>query len=139
MTSLKTTIEQLAKSFADGVLTAIRTASLEDILAESGRGGSRAAAAALVSRGAAGRAAPPAPAKRGKGGRLARRSPEQLAEVVSSIVAALEKAKSGLRSEELQKVLGLSKKEITGPINEALAGKKIRKTGERRSTTYFAK
>lgn len=136
MTSLKTTIEQLAKSFADGVLTAIRTASLEDILAESGRGGSRAAVAAMGARAPAAKA--PA-AKKGKGGRLARRSPEQLAQVVTAIVSALEKAKSGLRSEELQRTLGLSKKEITGPINEALAGKKIRKTGERRSTTYFAK
>ncbi len=51
----------------------------------------------------------------------------------------MSKEKSGLRSEQLQKALGLDKKEITGPLNEALASKKIRKTGQRRSTTYFAK
>jgi len=135
MTTLKSTIEQLAKGFAESVLGAIRGASLEDILAESGR--ARAGAPAAGRAPAA--ASKAAPARKGRGGRLARRSPEQIAAVVDSIVSALEKAKGGLRSEQLQKALGLSKKEITGPINEALAAKKIRKTGERRSTTYFAK
>ena len=55
------------------------------------------------------------------------------------IVGKLGEHKSGLRSEQLQKVLKLDKKEITGPLNQALASKKITKKGQKRSTTYFAK
>jgi hypothetical protein len=134
--SLKSTIEQLATGFAAGVLAAIRQASLEDILAESGRGATRSTASTKSS---AAPAPAPAAARKRRGGRLARRSPEQIAAVVDSIVSALQKASSGLRSEQLQKTLGLDKKEITGPLNEALSAKKIRKTGQKRSTTYFAK
>ena len=134
--SLKSTIDQLATGFAQAVLAAIRQASLEDILAESGRGSTRSSAAPKAS---SAPAAAPAAARKRRGGRLARRSPEQIAAVVDSIVSALQKASSGLRSEQLQKTLGLDKKEITGPLNEALAAKKIRKTGQKRSTTYFAK
>jgi len=141
--SLKSTIEQLATGFAAEVLAAIRLASLEDILAESGRSGSSSrAAAAPRSSGSSSSSSSnsaPAAARKRRGGRLARRSPEQIAAVVDSIVSALQKASSGLRSEQLQKTLGLDKKEITGPLNEALAAKKIRKTGQKRSTTYFAK
>ena len=44
-----------------------------------------------------------------------------------------------MRSEQLQKLLSLDKKEISGPLNEALEGKKITKKGQRRATTYFAR
>ena len=119
-----------------GVLAAIRSASLEEILSEGGR--SRGSAAVHAPSAAA-------PAKRGPGrprkksGRLARRSPEQIAQVVESIVGALKKQKAGMRSEQLQKLLSLDKKEISGPLAEALSGKKITKKGERRATTYFAR
>jgi hypothetical protein len=138
--SLKNRISALAEEFSAGVIAAIRAASLEEILSESGGGSRRAAApSAAPSNGAA-------PAKRGPGrprgkksGRLARRSPEQIAQVVESVVGALKKNKNGMRSEQLQKLLKLDKKEISGPLNEALAGKKITKKGQRRATTYFAR
>jgi hypothetical protein len=143
MTTLKTKIASLADSFAAGVLAAIRSASLDEILAGGG-----AAGAAPTKRGP-GRprkvvaesapAAAPKPAKRGKGGRLARRSPSDIEHVVGLIVAKLGEHKDGLRSEQLQKELKLDKKEITGPLNQALAAKKITKKGQKRSTTYFAK
>src|SRR5262249_33742302 len=126
------TIEHLATGFAESVLAAIRHASLEEILGESGRGRPAATTKAVASKA-------PARARRGRGGRLARRSPDEIAKVIDAIVGALAKEKGGLRSEQLQQVLGLDKKEITGPLNEALAGKKIRKTGQKRATTYFAK
>jgi hypothetical protein len=143
--TLKNRISVLAEEFSAGVLAAIRSASLEEILSEGGR--SRGPAAAHAPAAAA-------PAKRGPGrprgaqsaqsghkksGRLARRSPEQIAQVVESIVGALKKQKAGMRSEQLQKLLSLDKKEISGPLAEALDGKKITKKGERRATTYFAK
>ena len=138
--SLKNRIASLAEEFSAGVLAAIRSASLEEILSEGSRGSAPRASASAAPAGSAG------PAKRGPGrprgrksGRLARRSPEQIAQVVESIVAALKKNKAGMRSEQLQKLLNLDKKEISGPLNEALEGKKITKKGQRRATTYFAR
>jgi hypothetical protein len=142
--SLKNRISALAEEFSAGVLAAIRAASLEEILSEGSRSGSGARAGAASAARAA--SADGEPAKRGPGrprgrksGRLARRSPEQIAQVVESIVGALKKNKAGMRSEQLQKLLSLDKKEISGPLNEALEGKKITKKGQRRATTYFAR
>jgi hypothetical protein len=139
--SLKNRISALAEEFSAGVLAAIRAASLEEILTEGSR--SSGGANSFVARVAA---VAGEPVKRGPGrprgrksGRLARRSPEQIAAVVESIVVALKKNKAGLRSEQLQKLLSLDKKEISGPLNEALEGKKITKKGQRRATTYFAR
>ena len=148
--NLKNHISALAEEFSAGVLAAIRSASLEEILA----GGSAASAkrgpgrppkssnGTAVARGGGGQPdllGATTGAKRGKGGRLARRSPEQIAQVVESIVGALKKSKDGMRSEQLQKLLKLDKKEISGPLAEALDGKKITKKGQRRATTYFAR
>ena len=150
MPTLKSSIASLAENFSAGVLAAIRSASLEEILAGGGAGSAKrgpgrpktATNGAAVARGGGGQPDPlstPTRAKRGKGGRLARRSPEQIAQVVESIVGALKKSKDGLRSEQLQKLLKLDKKEISGPLAEALDGKKISKKGQRRATTYFAR
>lgn len=140
--SLKNRINALAEELTLGVLAAIRSASLEELLAEGGRAStSRAASAPARAESAAAAAPARGRGKRpaAKGGRLPRRSPEQIAEVVESIVGALKKTKTGMRSEQLQKLLKLDKREISGPLNEALAGKKITKKGERRATTYFAR
>ena len=149
MPTLKTQIASLAETFSAGVLAAIRSASLEEILGGSAsfakRGPGRppkSSNGAAIARGGGGQPGPvsaPTRAKRGKGGRLARRSPEQIAQVVESIVGALKKSADGMRSEQLQKLLKLDKKEISGPLAEALDGKKITKKGQRRATTYFAR
>ncbi len=59
--------------------------------------------------------------------------------MIGLVVAKLGEHKAGLRSVQIQKELGLSKKEIVRPPNQALAAKKITRTGQKRSTTYFAK
>jgi hypothetical protein len=132
MPTLKSQVEELANRFAAGVLAAVRGASLEELLgsgpAKKGPGRPPRAAAA---------AAPKTPKK--KSGRLARRSPSDIERVVGLIVGTLREHKAGLRSEQLQKVLKLDKREITGPIAAALGAKKITKRGQKRSTTYFAK
>ena len=153
--SLQKSIESLAETFASSVLAAIRSASLEEILTEgkAGRATSKPHQVAVTpvkrgpgrprkvvaapTNGASVKAAP-AP-KMGKGGRLPRRSEADLQKVVGLIVGALKPAIEGLRSEQLQKVLKLDKKEITGPLNLALSEKKISKKGQKRSTTYFVK
>jgi hypothetical protein len=153
MANLKNQIAALADTFAAGVLSAIRSASLEEILAggsgaapaptRRGPGRPRKTAPSAAPAAAEGDEAADAPAGRGrkgrKAGRLARRSPADIEHVIGLIVTALGRAKAGLRSEQLQKTLKLSKKEIVRPLAEALGSKKIRKTGEKRATTYFAK
>jgi hypothetical protein len=151
--ALKTTIEQLAQELANGILAAIRSTPLDELLA--GAGGSAS------SGGGARRAASPSPGKRGgasrssraseapavaetrsvakKGKRLPRRSANDIEQVVASIVGTLKGAKDGMRSEQLQSALKLDKREITRPLAFALAAKKIRKTGEKRATTYYAR
>jgi hypothetical protein len=145
--ALHSSIEALASDFARAVLSALRSASLEEILAESrggaaprGRGGRKSAAvtddvAPKASRG--GRKAGPGK-KRGKKGRLPRRSLGDIQKVLESIVGLLQKNPEGLRAEQIRSQLGLLAKEMPRPLAEGLAGKRLRKKGEKRATTYFA-
>jgi hypothetical protein len=128
--TLKSDIEMLASQFADGVLAALRNASLEDLL----EGRVSLAAKSAPARTTSTTTSTP----RTKTGGRARRSPSDIAHVEGVIVAKLREHRAGLRSEQLQKALKLSKAEIVGPIASALAAKKIVKTGEKRATTYFA-
>ena len=148
--SLKNRINALAEEFSAGIVAAIRSASFEEILAggvasTAKRGPGRPAKktnGAQVAKGGGGQPAPLSPpkrARRGKGGRLARRFPSEIEHVIGLVVAKLGEHKDGLRSEQLQKLLKLDKSEITGPLNQALAARKITKKGQKRSTTYFGK
>jgi hypothetical protein len=140
MTStLRSTLNELATEFATSVLRAIRGASFQDILSETGdapaaRRGGRAARAAAAPAPAAGKAV-----KGRKRGRLARRSSTDITSVVDKIVGLLAKHQSGLRAEEIRGKLNLQSKELPRPIAEALAKKRIVKEGQKRATTYFAR
>jgi hypothetical protein len=145
MTTLNSKIRDLAGSFAASVVAAIRSASLEEILAEgrgaapARRGPGRPPKAASAASAPSAAPASAKPAKKGKPGRLPRRSPSDIEHVIGLIVGKLGEHKTGLRSEQLQKALKLDKREISGPLAQALAAKKISKKGEKRATTYFAK
>ena len=153
MSNLKTTLENLSAEFAANVLRAIRGASLEDLISESGTGRAPAKAPARAARPApkAEKAAPAAapapaaaaPAKGGKKGssrrRLARRSPADIAAVVDQIVALLSKKPEGLRSEDIRRELGLAANEMPRPLADGLAAKRLTKEGAKRATVYFAK
>ncbi len=128
--TLKSDIEALASTFADGVLAALRNASLEDIL----EGRVSPVAKSAPARPTSSTTSRPQKTAGGSG----RRSASDIAHVEGVIVAKLREHRAGLRSEQLQKVLKLSKAEIVRPIASALAAKKIVKTGEKRATTYFA-
>jgi hypothetical protein len=135
---LRSTPSALASTFTDAVLAAIRSASLDDLHAESGgwassgRGGRRARTA--------GAAAQPVPlatrGKSGKNGRLARRSDEQIATAVDQVVALVKKSKTGLRAEEIKKALGLDRREVPRILKTAVAKRKLRAKGQKRATTY---
>jgi hypothetical protein len=125
MSTLRSTITDLASRFATDLLQAMRNMSLDELMAEVGRDGRRAAR---------GGAAP----KRGAGGRLPRRSAADIEAVVNDIVGLLQKNPKGLRAEQIREALRLDAKELPKPLSEALADKRITKKGQKRATTYFA-
>jgi|SRR5580692_376479 hypothetical protein len=130
MPDLRSSIHSLAQTFAAGVLEAIRSASLEEILGETSapkRGPGRPA-------GRRGPGRPPGSSSK----RLARRSAKDIAKVTTSIVALVKKHPKGLRAEQIRAELGIAKKEWMRPLGLALASKKLTKKGEKRSTTYFS-
>jgi hypothetical protein len=125
-TSLRSQLDELASNFTDGVLAAIRTASIEDLLAES-QGGRRAPA-----RGGGGQ---PDPLR--KGGRLARRTQEQIEAMLAKVIAAVRATGGkGLRSEEIRKGLGLDVREVPRVLKEGLRTRKLRAKGKKRATVY---
>jgi hypothetical protein len=133
-TSLHSALDSLASAFANSVLDAIRAASLDDLLAESGgaprRGPGRP-------RGAETRAGNPQ-TKTTKGGRLARRSPEEIAKAVDLVTKLLKTHPKGLRSEEIRKAFGLDAREMPRVLKEGLSKKKLKSKGRKRATTYTA-
>jgi hypothetical protein len=137
--SLKSSLESLAASFASSVLTAIRGASLEELMADSGggaprgpgrpRGTSTAKTAPTAARASA-------PAR--KSGRLPRRSPEEIARAVDLVAKLVKTHKDGLRAEQIKKMLGMDRREVPKILREGLAKKKLKSKGQKRATTYFA-
>jgi hypothetical protein len=146
MSTLHASIQSLAEKFASGVLHAIRSSSLEEILGEAvsaGRGPGRPP----TTRGPVTTRGPGRPAgKRGPGrppgptkGRLRRRSDKDLTRVAESIVALVGKHKAGLRGEQIRAELGIPKNAWMKPLSLALGSKKLTKKGQKRATVYFAR
>jgi hypothetical protein len=137
--SLRSNLDELASSFANDVLHAIRSASIEELLAESMGGGRRVAARteAAVSSPATSRA--PAAGGRRRAGRLARRSAGDIAGVVDRIVGLLRASPKGLRAEQIRQKLGFQSKELPRPLKEAVDTGRLGKSGRKRATTYFVK
>jgi hypothetical protein len=120
MSTLQNTIGNLATQFANGVLAAIRTASLEDILAESNG----------------------APSKRGPGRPAKGASASTTAssgDAIGAITALLATKPEGLRAEQIRAALKLDKPTVTKALTKALASKAVKKQGQKRATTYFAR
>src|SRR5262245_36160670 len=100
--SLQAQIQSLAEQFAQSILDAIRGASLDELAGGTRRGPGRPRLAR-----------PGRPARAGGGGgKRIRRSTEQLQTTLSNIVELVKKHKDGLRSEQIQAALGLTRKEI---------------------------
>jgi hypothetical protein len=119
--TLKNQIEDLAQTFATGVLAAIRSASLSEILNESN-------GSALKGRG------PGRPPK--SNGAVKAIDGENH---VSAITGLLSAHPTGLRAEEIRAKLRWEKAAGTKAITKALEAKAIKKTGQKRATTYFVR
>lgn len=126
MSDLQRTIARLAEDFAASIIKALGAASLTELTTLGGA----PARAALA-------AAPTTTSKR-RAKKGARRSPKDLQGTIDAIVAALKGNPRGMRSEQLQGALGLAKVDLVRPIKAALEAKTIRKSGQKRATTYFA-
>jgi len=73
-----------------------------------------------------------------KPGKRIRRSADQLEDIGQQVVRLLQANKKGLRVEYINKTLGTSTRQLMRPIQKLLSEGKLRKSGERRATTYFA-
>jgi hypothetical protein len=142
MSTLRSKLDELAGSFANSVLAAIRGASLEDLLAEGGRGtqprrgpGRPRGSSTTKSTPTAARASAPA---RKPAGRLRRRTSAEIAKSLAQVVALVKTKKAGLRSEEIRATLKLDKREVPRILYEGLKSKKLRSKGQKRATTYFS-
>ncbi len=136
MTSLDTTLNDLAEAFASAVMEELRGTTLEELIAESDEGPSRKqsarftrpmaeAALAAVAHDDKNAAPPP---------RRAQEDPAKTLDLVTKLLRANPK---GLRSEELRKMLGLDATEMGRILKGGIASKKLRSKGEKRATTYF--
>jgi hypothetical protein len=134
MPTLRSTLHDLANSFASSVLQAIRGASLEELLGEAGGGARRGPGRPPKS--TAGATASTTPRGR-KPGRLARRSPEQIAKALDQVIALVKSKKDGLRAEQIRAALKMQSKEMPRVLQEGLAKKKLKAKGQKRATTYF--
>ena len=140
-TSLRSALDSLANSFAGAVLDAIKGASLQELLAESG-GATAPRRGPGRPRGAVAKAtatAPVAVVRAAKpSGRLPRRSPEEIARTLDKIHGLLKGKKAGMRSEEIREALKLDVREMPRVLKEGLAKKKLKSRGQKRATTYSA-
>jgi hypothetical protein len=139
MQNLRSALSELASSFTDSVLEAIRTASIEELLAQTsmntGANGRRARSVAAP----APKAAAPARASRAaSSGRLPRRSDEEINAALDGVVALVKKNREGLRAEQIRATLGLQPKELPRILKQGLSSKKLKSKGQKRATTYFA-
>jgi hypothetical protein len=115
-TALRSQLDELARSFAEGVLSAIRAASIEELRAESG-----------------GR-------RRGGDGGGGQPDPVRMEATLAKVLAAVRATRGkGLRAEEIRKQLGLDVREVPRVLKEGLRTKKLKAKGQKRATVYRTK
>ncbi len=126
MSTLRQTLENQAFEFATAVINAFRGASIDELMSIAGD--------TRLVRGSTMR---PNGLTAKKTGRLGRRSAAEIAKTLESIVTVLTKHPEGLRAEEIKAALELDTREIPRPLAEGLKNGALKKTGQKRATTYF--
>jgi hypothetical protein len=123
--AFRSQLASLADSFANAVLEAVRSTSLEELLSDTGARRGRPATQAA------------GPAQHGAGGRLRRRSAADIEKALDSVIALVKGQREGLRAEEIRAQLQMQSKEMPRVLAHGLAQRKLRKKGQKRATTYF--
>ena len=127
-TSLRSQLDALAASFADAIFDVLRTTPLNALVEDAAGPRTGAAAQPESVR------MPSALAT----GRLHRRSADEIAAALETIVTLLRSHKSGLRAEQIRGLLGMQSKELPRVLKQGLESRQLRSTGQKRATTYFA-
>jgi hypothetical protein len=137
--SLHTQLNQLASSFTQAVIQAIREVSLDELVAETGglKGMPRAQVMASTRGGRAPRRET-GPSRRPSRRRLKRRSRADIERALGDIVSLVENRPRGMRAEQIRSELGMEAKEMPRILSEGLATRRLRKRGQKRATTYYA-
>jgi hypothetical protein len=133
--SLRQQLSELASSFASDVLDAIRSASIDDLLAETSAGAPPVHATTRRP----GRAERPAGRATGKPGRIPRRSAKDIAGLIDRIAVLLRQSPKGLRAEDIRKKLGVRANELPRPLKEGVQAGRLSKSGRKRATVYVLK
>ena len=139
---LESEIQVRIQAFAQEMSTLMRQAAMEAMEDALGGGtGTRRARAtpAAKAKGTPGRkpkAGKKAPAaKKRRGGK---RTAAELLVLEEEFLKEVKKA-GGRRVEEIGKAMGVSTKDLALPVKKLLSDKKIKTTGKRRATRYFAR
>jgi hypothetical protein len=119
--SVEATIRERAAEFAEGLLEALRSASLSDIV---GGGPPELPPARRVRR---------QPHRKG-----VRRSDTEIDELAQEIVDLCKKHPNGVKAEEMRAVLKVENRELQRPIFLLLKKGSVKKTGQKRATLYFS-
>ena len=114
--TLRSSLESLVTRFVDDILSTVRS-GLEEAVFGEGRED----------------VSPRPSPKRTR----ARRRNLDLSGEMERIVAAVRRHEGGIRAEEIRKELGLEKGIFVRAVQRLLADRQLRKTGEKRRTTYF--
>ena len=131
MSNLRQTIEAQAVQFANAIVQALRSASLDELVSITSGGGR-----APSPRAPATKTTVAAPKVTKKAGRLGRRSPTDIARTLDNIVAVLTAHPEGLRAEQIKAALNLDTREVPRPIAEGLKSGVLKKSGQKRATVY---
>ena len=136
--TLRSSLDTLASSFAIAVLDAIRGASLDELVSERGVS---AASAGGSSRPRGSRAA-----RRFSAAARPKRTPAvrevllsaEIEQVLERVVALVKKHKDGLGSAAIRAELGLEKAALPRLLHEGMARKMLKSKGQKRGTRYLS-
>jgi hypothetical protein len=138
MSNLRAELERITSDFVSAVLSAMRTASLNDLAAEAEARGLRGRAAPPKAP-AAPAAARPAPAARpAGGGRRRRASPAEVQRQKDIALTAAKQLKGGFSKGDVMKKSG-SKVDLGRALSLLVSDGKLTKKGDRRLTRYWIK
>lgn len=143
---IKNQITQVSQTFVNEIINIFAGAFADTAnglsAAKTQRTPAKQSAKAPAVKGKPGRPAKAAkaqPAAKAESGKRIRRSEADLAKMGEDVVKLLQKNKGGLRMEAINAELGTDTKTLMRPMMKLLEEGRIRKEGERRATTYFAK
>ncbi|TAK27015.1 MAG: hypothetical protein EPO40_18740 [Myxococcaceae bacterium] len=132
----------LVEEFTRKLIALLPSAAVAELDRFTFRGGAVASSKPSAAKSPAGTRSAGAKTRRATSGRPAtarpgRRSSRQRKPSLDAI-AALLREKPGIGSEEMQRTLGCSRSDLRVPMSRGLSMGVLRKTGEKRSTKYFA-